>query len=278
VNLGARTLLSEGPALNVIRGWTDNDGVKGKDDQWHAQWKPLGRWMNAGLGNLNAEVRGAKAAVRADGTARIVTEQRVTCGMSNKGFTVRQRVDIDSAGVMTVRSDIRITPSLPDLPRLGFIMTVPADYEQMQWLGRGPHETYSDRKAGAEVGRYTSTVTDEYVPYIVPQEHGNKEDLRWLALTDDLGSGLLVQGQPLFSGSASHLRPEDLIAAYHTHELMPREEIILCVDLMQRGLGTASCGPDTLEQYQIKPGNYTFTYRLIPLLPDDDPAAVGRLR
>ena len=277
VKLGPRTLLSEGPTMNIIRGWIDNDGVKGKDEQWHAQWKPLGRWMNAGLGDLNTEVRGAKAAVQADGTARIVTEQRVTCGTSNKGFTIRQRTDIDSGGVMTVTSDIRITPSLPDLPRLGFIMTVPTDYEQMQWLGRGPHETYCDRKAGAEVGRYASTVTDEYVPYILPQEHGNKEDLRWLALTDDLGSGLLVQGQPLFSGSASHLRPEDLIAAYHTHELMPREEIILCVDLMQRGLGTASCGPDTLEQYQIKPGNYTFTYRLIPLFPGDDPATAGRL-
>jgi beta-galactosidase len=136
------------------------------------------------------------------------------------------------------------------------------DLEKLEWFGRGPWENYWDRKASAMVGLYRSTVTDQYVPYIMPQEHGHKTDVRWLALTDAGGYGVSVIGQPAIEFSASHFTADDLYTARHTVDLTPRDEVMVCLDHLQRGLGTGSCGPDTLEQYRLLDSEYKFAYRL----------------
>ena len=112
------------------------------------------------------------------------------------------------------------------------------------------------------VGLYRSTVTAEYVPYVMPQEHGHKTDVRWLSLVDADGAGVRVDGQPTLEFSASHLTEADLFSARHTVDLQPRPEVYLNLDVAQRGLGTFSCGPDTLEQYRLLAAEYAFTYRL----------------
>jgi len=114
----------------------------------------------------------------------------------------------------------------------------------------------------ATVGRYRSTVTEQYVAYIMPQEHGQKTGVRRLTLLDGEGSGLSVEGDPTFEFSASHFTARDLFMAKHTFELKPRPEVILNLDCAQRGLGTGSCGPDTLAQYRLLTREYQFTYRL----------------
>ena len=86
--------------------------------------------------------------------------------------------------------------------------------------------------------------------------------MRWLALTNATGSGLRVDGQPLLEFSASHLTADDLYAARHTTDLAPRREVLLNLDAGQRGLGTASCGPDTLPAYRLLADEYTFGYSL----------------
>jgi beta-galactosidase len=109
---------------------------------------------------------------------------------------------------------------------------------------------------GAAIGLYESTVADEYVPYIVPQEHGNHTRTRWLSLLDEQGTGLRIESpEPEgFDFSASHLTAEELTAATHTNELEPRAEVILNLDRIQRGIGTGACGPDTLPAYTTRPG------------------------
>ena len=149
-----------------------------------------------------------------------------------------------------------------DLPRIGVQMTLAPGLEQLTWYGRGPWENYSDRKAASMVGIYESTVADQYVPYIVPQEHGHKTDVRWLRLTNAAGRGLEVRGEPTIEFSASHLTDQDFWSARHTSDVEPRPEVILNLDAAQRGLGTASCGPDTLEQYLLKERVYRFGVRL----------------
>ncbi len=93
---------------------------------------------------------------------------------------------------------------------------------------------------------YESTVDDFYVPYIIPQEHGNRTDVRWLALTDGAGEGLLVTADRPVSFSAHRFSAEDLTRAQHTHELVRRDEVYLNIDLAQGGLGNGSCGPGVL--------------------------------
>jgi beta-galactosidase len=158
-------------------------------------------------------------------------------------------------------------------------MTLPAGFEQLEWYGRGPHENYCDRNTGAALGRYRGTVTGQYVPYGMPQENGNKTDVRWLALTNPAGLGLLAVGDDPLEAGALHFTAADLYAAWHTNELTPRPETFFTMDMRQVGLGGASCGPGTLNEYLVPPGMYEFTVRLRPFIAgQENPAELARQR
>ncbi len=153
---------------------------------------------------------------------------------------------------------------LPFLPRVGVQMALPPGFDYVSWYGRGPHETYADRKEGARVGLYGGTVDAQYVPYIVPEENGNKTDVRWVVVSNDEGVGLLVVGSPTLEFSAHHYTMENLTTATHTYELTHRDDITLNLDAAQSGLGSASCGPGRLEEYQVKPTEIRYRIRLRP--------------
>jgi beta-galactosidase len=175
----------------------------------------------------------------------------------------RQSYTLYPDGHMCCKNEVRLGPEYDDPYRVGVELVVPAGFERIEWYGRGPHENYRDRKAGARLGRYRDTVTNRYVPYIRPQETGNHTATRWLCLEDEhRGAALRVRADDALEFTASHFTAGDLHTAEHTHELTPRPEIILHLDLHQRGIGTASCGPDTLDEYRLRPGRYTFTYWL----------------
>ncbi|MEM2465492.1 MAG: beta-galactosidase subunit alpha, partial [Candidatus Bathyarchaeia archaeon] len=118
----------------------------------------------------------------------------------------------------------------------------------------------------------------QYVPYIKPQENGNKTDVRWVALTNNLGFGLLAVGMPIMEVSAHHYTTEDFERAKHTYELKRREDITLNLDYMQSGLGGGSCGPDTLPQYLVKPESVRFAVRLRAISPRDSPMELSKER
>ncbi|HYW78684.1 MAG TPA: glycoside hydrolase family 2 TIM barrel-domain containing protein, partial [Thermoguttaceae bacterium] len=113
----------------------------------------------------------------------------------------------------------------PEIPRFGMQMTLPGGFEQMTFYGRGPVENYWDRHDCAPVGVYHSTVDEQFVDYSEPQENGNKTDVRWVALTNDQGIGLLAVGMPLLSVTALHYTHADLEGAAHTYEMTRRETI-----------------------------------------------------
>lgn len=115
------------------------------------------------------------------------------------------------------------------------------------------------------MARHRSTVTDQTVPYIRPQENGGHADVRWLELTDDDGRGLRLSFDPPLQSSATHHRAAALAAATHQEELRPTPETIVQIDIAHRGLGTASCGPDTLPAYLVGPGTYRWSWTLEPL-------------
>ncbi len=253
LELGGRPVLLAGPRLNILRGWTDNDGVKGKPEQWKSPRKPLGRWMTAGLDKLKPYLE-SFALAQTDGGVEWRSLHRYATPALADAIIHEQTARLLTDGCLEIDQRFTIHKDLRDLPRIGIRCTVDGAFYRLAWFGRGPHESYIDRRYGARVGRFESTVDDDYVPYILPQENGTKVDLRWLALADAEGGGLRITADQHFSASASRFRIEDYIAAYHTHELTPRPDIELCVDIRQRGLGTASCGPDTLPQYRVEPG------------------------
>ena len=250
-----RNLMSTGPSLQIWRAPTDNDGIKRWSGQQH---KDLGKWLAAGLHEIRIEPAGFTVKRATDGSFVLTLR---TLGVVKAGtIEHRQTCTVRPDGSILMECLFRCPRSLPSLPRLGITLTLPEEYEQFQWFGRGPHENYSDRKASAAVALYTSTVSEQYVPYVMPQEHGNRTGIRWLALTNPAGSGLRLDARDrLLECSASHFTANDLFQAHHTCELTPRPEIILNVDVAQRGLGTASCGPNTRPAYTVEPGVHRFS-------------------
>ena len=140
-----------------------------------------------------------------------------------------------------------------------------SSYEDASWFGIGPVETYPDRRRGGPVGRWESTVTDQLVPYIRPQENGGRADVRWIELRDTAGGGLRLTMDRPRQVSATHFRAEDLATATHEEELRPRAETVVHIDAAHRGVGTASCGPDTLPEYLVGPGTYRWSWTLSPV-------------
>lgn len=275
-----RELLTRGPQLNLWRAPTDNDGIKARvstvDGQVKGQEnKPLHTWLELGLDYIDLDVTSFRVEELED--AVVVETRHVARGKFDKVLgDHRQRFRIDAGGVVGVENEVSIRKSIDDLPRVGVEFVLATTLERMEWFGRGPHESYWDRKRGAMVDRYASTVTNRYVPYIAPQEYGNLTDVRWMSVTRPDGSGILFATDDPMECSAMHHADRDLFAARHTSDLEPRRETIVKLDVHQRGVGTASCGPDTLEQYRLGPGDYTFSYRMHALSPSEDPGQVAR--
>ena len=164
---------------------------------------------------------------------------------------------------------------LPRMPRFGMRMEMPNEFQHLQWYGRGPHESYWDRKAGARVGLFGGLVSEQYHPYIRPQESGNKTDIRWMSLRNDRGIGLLVVGDPLLSGSALHYTQEDLDDGEekdqrHSGELRELDLVALNIDFKQMGVGGInSWGPTALPDYSLPYRAYGYSFTLKPYSSSD---------
>ncbi|MEM9752584.1 MAG: glycoside hydrolase family 2 TIM barrel-domain containing protein [Planctomycetota bacterium] len=265
--LGDTPALVHGPTLNLWRAPTSNDGVKGKAEQWSASWKPLGVWCNAGLNQLKlADTAPLKLTQTRDGSARVSLAHTWTCtGNDGTDYRIVHRhvYTLMPNGRLHVENTVDLDRGLPDVPRVGVMLTLAEGFDQLEWFGRGPHESYPDRQAAAPIGRYRSTVAEQYEPYIVPQEHGLHTDTRWLTLRDPrrkLGLRFDTDAERPLHFSASHFTPQDLTDAYHTYNLTPRPEVTLCLDATHRGLGTASCGPDTLPKYRVPIKRHRFGF------------------
>ncbi|MDR2095674.1 MAG: DUF4981 domain-containing protein [Treponema sp.] len=165
---------------------------------------------------------------------------------------------------LTLDITFDLDQSLPELPKVGVSAKIPACYDTIVWFGKGPHESYPDRLAGAYLGMYTHTPADLETPYIVPQENGNRSGVRSISLS----GGKVPAGKPRsftiyadkpVNFSISRYEPENLMAALHTCDLKdvsagPDGYYYLNIDIAQRGVGTATCGPDTREEYRVRPG------------------------
>ncbi|MBU0714603.1 MAG: DUF4981 domain-containing protein [Verrucomicrobia bacterium] len=283
--LAGRALLQSGPHINLWRGPTDNDGgmivhvqhCAGQmiGDRWMGRIAQ--QWREAGYDRLIARV--ASLAFRHPEPA--VFQVRVQTVLAAKAlapvFACAQTWTVYGSGDLILQTDLKpLQDQLPDLPRFGLQMVLPAGFDQMTWYGRGPHENYDDRKESAHVGVYGGAVQDQYVPYIRPQENGNKTEVRWATLTDPQGIGLLVIGLPLLNLSAHHYSTEDLTWFMHAHELHRRKETYLNLDYRQGGLGSNSCGPRPLPQYLLMPEPMSFRVRLRPFTTSDSPWSLSR--
>ena len=253
--------------LEVWRAPTDNDAARMARE-----------WFKFGLDRIEHRVEEVRVAQLTPHVVQLELRLSSSARGVDAGFDSRYRLLFYSNGDIYISSRINPDERLPPLPRVGFMLQVPGKYRYITWYGRGPHENYQDRKQGAMVDVYSGTVEEQYVPYIKPQENGNKTDVRWVTLRDEDGWGLMAVGMPIMEVSAHYFTAHDLTKAKHTHELKKREDIYLHLDYRQRGLGGASCGPDTLPQYEIYPEPIFFEVIIRPVKPEDDVIELGKRR
>jgi len=270
-------LVDSGLSLNIWRAPTDNDGFKFADVDW-IKWKLLGQWLKFGLNRLVFDLEGIRCEQVDPGNVIVHTSHRIKANDIDAGFSHHTTYTIYNNGDVNTDHVVNCDPELPPLPRMGVILSLPPGFEQFTWFGRGPEESYVDRKAGVAVGLFTGKVDDQYVPYIMPQENGNKTDVRWASLMNENGIGLITVFTPLMETGVSHFKADDLYKAYHTNELTRRDEIFWTMDFRQCGLGGNSCGPMTLPQYLVLPDSYKFSILLRPVSPDREGISyLGRL-
>ncbi|MQM27360.1 glycoside hydrolase family 2 TIM barrel-domain containing protein [Glycomyces albidus] len=249
-------LVNAGPVPNFWRAPTDNDRGNGHPNR-NGTWRAAGR---------NRTVTGVAVARPSDRSRRItVTGTLPTSTQSTFATTYT----VYGNGEIKVDNTLHPGSStLPYIPEVGNILILPAALEHLHYYGRGPEENHWDRRTGSDIGRYSSTVTAQWTEYLRPQENGNKTDVRWVALVDGSGRGLLATGEPLLEVNASHYTPEDLSGnVRHSYQLTPRQEVVLRLNHRQTGVGgDDSWGAQPLDQYKLfADRDYTYTYRLRPL-------------
>ena len=223
--------------------------------------------QNAGAEEVNAwRVAGLDNVKLSRVTARIQGESitlgvRGSCKADDEAFFLGQIWTLQN-GILQVNNHFTVSQNLPDLPRLGLTLALLPGFDSLEWPGRGSHENYCDRCAGSYFSRFQSSVAAQDFPYVVPQEHGNSTEVRSAKLENGaLGLEVAALDTP-FKASASHFTPADLFAARHTFDLQTRPHTQLNLDVKQRGLGTASHGPDASECPRIGAGEYEMNLAL----------------
>ena len=217
-------LLRTGPRPFFWRAPTDNDKGNGMPERT-APWKAA---------SSNWQVDDVVATRLAEGAVEV----RATGSLPDVEsayeivYTVRGDGEVEIAGSLEPGGG-----ELPELPRFGMQMTVPDAFDTVTGYGRGPHESYQDRKAGAAIGLYKSSVDDLYFDYSEPQETGNRTDVRWVTLTNQDGFGLQAIGIEPLSVSALLYTTEQIEDAKHRYEMTPQEFVTLNLDHKQTGVG-----------------------------------------
>jgi beta-galactosidase len=193
-----------------------------------------------------------------------------------QGVVVRHERTVRTlaGGGLAVEEHVVIPDAFADLPRVGTVFEAAPGLDRLVWFGAGPHETYPDRRL-AKIGRYAAKVADLVVPYIWPQENGGRAEVRWFELTDASGRGMRVVLDRPRQVSVLPYRAADLAAADHLEDLVARDAAVVHLDAAHRGLGTASCGPDTLPGYLVGSGSHRWAWTLEPI-GQERPARPGR--
>lgn len=264
---GGKTVLDSGPLPYFWRAPTDND--RGRNMQGRS-----GTWRDA---SHTRQVQSATVEVMSEQEIKVQADFSLPTKPAASSWTTT--FTIYATGDVTVEGELLPGGAeLPEIPAVGMSMRVPQSFEKLEWLGRGPFETHSDRMLGATVGLWSTTVTDAFTNYIRPQETGNHTETRWTTLRADDGHGLLVSGGAPFEFGALHYSPEELEKRAHPYELVKDSSITLRVNYRQMGVGgDDSWGAWPHDPYLILPDRtYRTGFRLRPLSDGDDAATLGR--
>ncbi len=262
------------------RALTENECVKrelprihDKELPWCFWGKPTTEWIDADLAHVVAKNKSSEKqknhGVIELYTGRAAKKQKKLASVK---YNVSPYISPDGKKALHLKISFALTPALKEYPRCGIQIPVSALYDTVAWYGLGPEENYSDRCAGSLHGLYVKPVSGMHVPYVVPQENGTRTGTTYLCLYSQnqrhdkscaASEPLHIQSLSPFSFSVSKYDVNDLWKCEHENELtdltlLPGTDarLMLTIDAAHRGVGTGACGPDTMEQYRVRPGEY----------------------
>lgn len=249
-----RELLASSPVPNFWRAPVDNDFGWGMPEKTKV-WRHAGR---------NRKVQSVNIVSNLPHSITVATNFEL---LDQKAH-YQLEYNLAMNGVLSINAHLLFPfqQDLLDLPRLGLHLYLNPELKNINWVGRGPFENYPDRKYAAHMGRYDSTVSEMYEPYISPQENGNRTDVEKVAFYDKTGAGLLITGTQPFNFTANPFSPEELTREkwgdLHTYDLKDVGNISLCLDHLQMGLGGVdSWLSPPLDKYRIQAKNFNFGFQ-----------------
>jgi beta-galactosidase len=280
---GDTEFLKLGPIPDFWRAPTDNDFGNGLDKRSKV-WRKAGETRKI----TSVKVMKQETAARVTMDFNLVNEAEEPIATYQSVYTVY------GSGDVRVDNQFKMTKEgLPEIVRMGMNLIMPRHFDQVTWLGRGPQENYQDRKTGAFVGLYMLPVSGFYFPYVRPQENGNRTDVRWAAVTDSTGNGLLFRGLPLLEVTAHHQIMEDFespvrtvgrfidgqkVINRHVNDVIPRDLTSVNIDYKQMGVGgDNSWGAWTHDQYRLTAKTYNYSFLIHPVKAGDDLAEAAKV-
>ncbi|WP_346862391.1 glycoside hydrolase family 2 TIM barrel-domain containing protein [uncultured Draconibacterium sp.] len=301
---GEMEFIQSGPIPNFWRAPIDNDfgnNLYKRSRVWREAGKnrkvksvdvnrSSKRWLEGGESkNISLASNSSASPVNVTFDFDLVNESGEQIAKYNTTYTVL------GSGDVIVENSFKMTKKeLPEIIRMGMNLVMPRKFDQMSWLGRGPQESYEDRKTGAFVGLYKGSVADQYWAYLRPQENGNKTDVRWVTITDNAGNGLLFSGMPLMQVSAHHNIMEDFeslertdgrqiagvkVVNRHVNDVKPRDLTSVNIDYKQMGVGgDDSWGAWTHDEYRLTENGYSYSFRMRAISGDDKPEELAKMK
>jgi beta-galactosidase len=251
---------------SLFRVPTENDGLKtysrlrgDPSALFYYKDKALYPWLDLDLLHLRrVEEKTETTGAGVRYTAALLSGENAAQEFKDRRLGTFTSVINEAADHLAMDITFDLDLSLPELPKVGISARIPANFTNVEWFGLGPGESYPDRLRGVFLGNYAQTPAEMETPYIVPQENGNRSGVRKISL-----GGITILPDAPLNMSVSRYTPENMLEARHTRDLIDISKggngrYILNIDCAQRGVGTAACGPDTLEQYRVRPGLFKF--------------------
>lgn len=192
--------------------------------------------------------------------------------MINSNVLIAVYYQVDTDGMIKVEYNLYIIDDLPNIPKVGMQCGIKNDYSIISWYGRGLYENYLDKRYGFDAGIYTLPIDKFIEPYVMPQENGNRTDVRWM-YPNNGDNGLLVVADSLLSMSVWPYTEQNINEAKHTNELVNPGYLTLNIDLVQMGVGGNDSWSEVaapLEKYQVPAKDSHYSFYLKPVKAEVD--------
>ena len=249
IKIKEKELLAHPMEINIWRAPTDNDR------------KEKLKWMDAHYDQSYARAYETSYEIK-EGTVIIHSTLSVSAPTVQRILNIKADWMIDLDGSISVTIDVEKDMEFPMLPRFGIRLFLEKTFNQVEYYGIGPEESYVDKCRAGSHGRYRAEVKEMHEDYLRPQENGSHTDCDYLCINSS-DYGFLAVSKTPFAFNVSEYTQEELTKKAHSYEIEPSGMTVVCLDYAQNGIGSNSCGPELLEKYRLDKKNFSFEMKMI---------------